>query len=93
MTLRIKSGDAKIVVNDSVTLQGNLDPSILLSPNEVIREEVYKILESYGEGNRHIFNLGHGITPDISLEAVQTVVDTVREVSPKYKHTSFKISH
>ena len=77
--------DAKSAVNDSVSLQGNLDPSILLAPNHVIRKEVCKVLESYGEGNGHIFNLGHGITPDIPLEAVQTVLDTVRTESPKYK--------
>ncbi len=77
--------DAKAAAKDSVSLQGNLDPSILLAPNDVIRIEVCKVLESYGEGNGHIFNLGHGITPDIPLEAVQTVVDTVRTESPKYK--------
>jgi uroporphyrinogen decarboxylase len=77
--------DAKAAVNDSLSLQGNLDPSILLAPNDVIRKEVCKVLESYGEGNGHIFNLGHGITPDIPLEAVQTMIDTVRAESPKYK--------
>ena len=77
--------DAKLAVNNSVSLQGNLDPSILLAPDDVIRKEVCKVLESYGQGNGHIFNLGHGITPDIPLEAVQTVVDTVRVESPKYK--------
>jgi uroporphyrinogen decarboxylase len=83
--------EAKASVNDSVSLQGNLDPSILLAPNSVIRREVCKVLESYGEGNGHIFNLGHGITPDIPLEAVQTVVDTVRTESPKYKSQAIDI--
>jgi len=84
--------DAKVAVNDSVSLQGNLDPSILLAPNDVIRQEVCKVLESYGEGNGHIFNLGHGITPDIPLEAVQTLVDTVRAESPKYKFQAMDIN-
>ena len=84
--------DAKVAVNDSVSLQGNLDPSILLAPNDVIRQEVCKVLESYGEGNGHIFNLGHGITPDIPLEAVQTLVDTVRAESPKYKLQAMDIN-
>ena len=77
--------EARNAVNDVVSLQGNLDPSILLAPNEVIKKEVVKVLKSYGNGYGHIFNLGHGITPDIPLEAVQTVVDTVRSQSPKYK--------
>lgn len=81
----VSLNDAKLTVNDSVSLQGNLDPSILLAPNHIIEKEVCKVLESYGEGNGHIFNLGHGITPDIPLEAVQMVVDTVRAESPKYK--------
>ena len=76
---------ARNIVNNEVSLQGNLDPSVLLAPNGVIKEEVIKVLESYGNGYGHIFNLGHGITPDIPLDAVQTVVDTVRSESPKYK--------
>ncbi|MAJ44753.1 MAG: uroporphyrinogen decarboxylase [Candidatus Marinimicrobia bacterium] len=81
----INLNDAKKVVKNKISLQGNLDPSILLSSNNIIRKEVCKILKSYGNGYGHIFNLGHGITPDIPIEAVQTVVNTVREVSPNYK--------
>ena len=44
-----------------------------------------KILQRYGSGTGHVFNLGHGITPDIPLEAVQTLLDTVRAESSKYK--------
>ena len=51
----------------------------------MIKQEVRKVLKSYGKGNGHIFNLGHGITPDIPLEAVQTLLDTVRAESSKYK--------
>ncbi len=77
--------EARNAVNDEFSLQGNLDPSILLAPNRVIKEEVIKVLKSYGNGYGHIFNLGHGITPDIPLEAVQTVVDTVKNESVKFK--------
>ncbi len=76
---------AKEILKDDVSIQGNLDPSVLLAPNSVIEFEVKKILKSYGNGYRHIFNLGHGITPDIPLEAVQTLIDTVHNESPKYK--------
>mgnify|MGYP003708165665 CR=1 FL=1 len=54
--------DAKLAVNNSVSLQGNLDPSILLAPDDVIRKEVCKVLESYGQGNGHIFNSNFSIT-------------------------------
>ena len=77
--------EAKVAVNNSVSLQGNLDPSILLAPNDVIKQEVCKVLKSYGKGNGHIFNLGHGITPDTPLDAVQKILDTVRTESSKYK--------
>ena len=76
---------AREILKDDVSIQGNLDPSVLLAPNSVIELEVKKILKSYGSGYRHIFNLGHGITPDIPLEAVQTVIETVHRESPKYK--------
>ena len=81
--------DAKKIVKRDVTLQGNLDPAILLCSNKIIQNEVCKVLNSYGSGYRHIFNLGHGITPDIPLEAVQTIVDTVRSESPKYKQENY----
>jgi len=84
--------DAKSIVNHSISLQGNLDPSILLAQTDVIQQEVCKVLESYGEGNGHIFNLGHGITPDIPIESVQVVIDTVRTESPKYKLQSINFN-
>ncbi|HLB43639.1 MAG TPA: uroporphyrinogen decarboxylase family protein, partial [Gammaproteobacteria bacterium] len=51
---------------------------------ELIRSEVATILASYGHGSGHIFNLGHGITPDVPLEHVQVLVDAVHELSKPY---------
>lgn len=67
-----------------MALQGNLDPSVLLAKDAVIRQEVQKVLSSYGHGHGHVFNLGHGITPDVLPESVQVMIDAVREFSPAY---------
>lgn len=64
-----------------VALQGNLDPAVLHAPIEVIRREVKRVLDSYGKGPGHIFNLGHGVTPDIRPEHVGALVDAVHEFS------------
>lgn len=73
--------DARARVGGQVALQGNLDPSVLLSNPERIREEVQAVLTSYGTGPGHIFNLGHGITPDVPPEHVAVLVAAVHELS------------
>jgi uroporphyrinogen decarboxylase len=77
---------AREYVQDKVALQGNLDPATLRESPKVIREGVAKTLASYGDGPGHVFNLGHGITPDIDPENLGVLVDAVHELSPKY-HT------
>jgi len=76
--------DARIRVKDRVALQGNVDPSILYSSPERIREEVARVLESYGHGPGHVFNLGHGIHPDVNPERAGALIDAVHELSPAY---------
>ena len=73
--------DARSLVGKQVALQGNLEPAILLKSDRDIREGVKKVLASYGSGSGHIFNLGHGITPDILPEKVAVMVETVQEIS------------
>jgi len=75
---------AREYVNDKVALQGNLDPATLRESPEAIRQGVADVLESYGKGPGHVFNLGHGITPDIDPEHLGVLVDAVHELSPKY---------
>ena len=75
---------AREYVNDKVALQGNLDPATLRESPEVIRQGVADTLASYGKGPGHVFNLGHGITPDIDPDNLGALVDAVHELSPKY---------
>ena len=76
-------------VGHKVALQGNMDPSVLLSTPSRIREEVAKVLASFGPGAvGHVFNLGHGITPDVPPEHVRAMVDAVHELSPFYHQES-----
>ena len=75
---------ARALVADRVALQGNLDPSVLYAPLAAIRAEVARVLESYGSGSGHVFNLGHGIHPDVSPEHAGAMIDAVLELSPAY---------
>jgi uroporphyrinogen decarboxylase len=73
--------DARRRVGDRVALQGNLDPAVLVTNPDVVRRETKAVLEDFGPGSGHIFNLGHGITPDVPPEHVEVLVETVREFS------------
>jgi len=75
---------AREYVGDKVALQGNLDPATLRESPEVIRQGVADTLESYGKGPGHVFNLGHGITPDIDPDHLGALIDAVHELSPEY---------
>jgi uroporphyrinogen decarboxylase len=59
------------------TLQGNLDPALLLAPPKVLVAEAERVLRE-GLGGPHIFNLGHGILPQTDPEAVALLIDTVK---------------
>ena len=76
--------DPRRYTADRVALQGNLDPAILRESPEAIRDGVARVLESYGNGPGHVFNLGHGITPDIDPDHLGVLVDAVHELSPQY---------
>ena len=76
--------DARKQVGDRVVLQGNMDPTILYASPERIREEVKVVLDSYGHGEGHIFNLGHGIHPGIDPECVDAFINAVVDFSPEY---------
>lgn len=80
----ITLSEARQRVGGRVALQGNLDPSILLAGPEVVRREVRETLSSFGHGEGHVFNLGHGITPDVNPEHLAALVDAVRDFSPAY---------
>ena len=76
--------EARRAVRDRVALQGNLDPSVLYAPPAQVREQVAKVLASYGRGHGHVFNLGHGIHPEVQPEHALAMVEAVHELSPQY---------
>ena len=75
---------ARRMTGGRVGLQGNLDPCVLYASPEVIREEVARVLASFGQGHGHVFNLGHGIHPDVQPDHAGAMVAAVHELSPKY---------
>ena len=76
--------NARKRVGDRVALQGNLDPAVLYSDPDIIREKVAGVLEAFGKGSGHVFNLGHGINPDVDPEHASVLVDAVHELSTQY---------
>lgn len=77
-------GSARRRVGANVALQGNMDPSILYAEPAAIRAEVGRILADFGTGEGHVFNLGHGITPEVNPDHVTAFVDSVHELSSQY---------
>ncbi len=75
---------ARARVGDKVALQGNMDPAVLLGSPERIRLEVQAILDGYGQGSGHVFNLGHGITPDVDPERARVFIEAVQSFSRTY---------
>lgn len=80
----IDIGKARARVGHKVALQGNLDPAILHAEPDIIREEVRGVLESFGPHPGHVFNLGHGITPEVPPEHAGAMIAAVQELSPAY---------
>jgi uroporphyrinogen decarboxylase len=76
--------DARSYTDDKVALQGNLNPATLRESPEIIEQGVADVLQSYGTGPGHVFNLGHGITPDIDPDNLGVLVDAVHRLSPQY---------
>lgn len=83
-------GNAKARVGNKVALQGNMDPTALYGSPAAIRKEVKRILDSYGEGTGHIFNLGHGIQQFVDPENAKAFIEAVVELSPAYHGAAFK---
>ena len=80
--------DAARRANGRVALQGNLDPAILYGNPDAIRTQVQVALDSYAAGNGgsregHVFNLGHGMSPDMSPDHVAALVEAVHTLSAR----------
>ncbi len=84
----VELSEARRRVGRQVALQGNLDPCILLAGPERIRQEAVRVLESYGPGPGHVFNLGHGILPETPPEHAAALVAAVHEASRAAHHAS-----
>lgn len=77
-------GAARTRVGSKVALQGNMDPTILYASPDRIRAEVATILAAYGNGSGHIFNLGHGITPEVDPAHAGAFINAVHDLSEGY---------
>lgn len=75
----IDIGAARTRTGDRVALQGNMDPAVLLASPDRIRAEVSAIRHSFGGGSGHVFNLGHGITPNVDPDHVRIFIDAVHD--------------
>ena len=84
----IDMGVARSRVGSRVALQGNMDPTVLYANPQAIRTEVGRILASYGKGNGHVFNLGHGITPEVDPAHAGAFIEAVHELSAAYHDPS-----
>jgi uroporphyrinogen decarboxylase len=77
-------GEARKRVGSKVALQGNFDPLCLMGSPESILMEAESILQSYGQGSGHVFNLGHGINQFTPPDSVDLLLNTVRNSSRQY---------
>ncbi|MGH1539185.1 MAG: uroporphyrinogen decarboxylase [Arenicella sp.] len=80
----VDMAEARQRVGERVALQGNMDPSIMNTNADVVRSEARAVLDRFGEGEGHVFNLGHGIQPHADPENMQALVETVRQHSVQY---------
>lgn len=71
--------EARQRVGDKVALQGNMDPCVLYASPDVVKAEAKKVIDGFGSGTGHVFNLGHGIHQHIDPDNVKVLVDSVHE--------------
>lgn len=81
--------EARARVGDKVALQGNIDPCVLYAGEDVIRHEVGNVLEGYGHGSGHVFNLGHGIHQYVNPDHPKYLIDAVHELGAQYHQPQF----
>lgn len=74
---------ARSRLGSGIALQGNMDPTVLYADPDTVRKEVRNVLDDYGDGDGHVFNLGHGIHPGMDPEQVKAMVDEVHAYSKR----------
>ncbi len=72
--------NARYLTGGKITLQGNFDPSRLLSSPSTIKKMVHQMINDFGK-DKYIVNLGHGILPNIPLDNAKAFIDAVKEYS------------
>ena len=80
--------DAFTRIGTQAAIQGNMDPTVLYAPDDVIKTQVKAILDAVGGQCGHIMNLGHGIQPGMRPEAIGAYVDAVHDLSPSHHSQS-----
>tara|TARA_B100001248_G_scaffold156979_1_gene118183 strand:- start:8124 stop:9188 length:1065 start_codon:yes stop_codon:yes gene_type:complete len=80
----IDISSARKIVGENICLQGNLDPCALHGSKESIQNAASKIIDGYGFGHKHIFNLGHGIDQFVNPDNLNVLIKHVKEYSVKY---------
>ncbi|MCX7832275.1 MAG: uroporphyrinogen decarboxylase [Actinobacteria bacterium] len=84
---RINIDDAWKIIGDEKAIQGNLDPMVLYADREVIRKHAKDVLDRASSFSGHVFNLGHGLTPQTPIDSVAFLVDFVHEESEKIRNS------
>ena len=74
--------NARYLSGGNITLQGNFDPSRLLSPIPTIKKMVHEMIDEFG-ADKYVANLGHGILPNIPVDHAKAFVDAVKEYRKK----------
>ncbi|MDN5794510.1 MAG: uroporphyrinogen decarboxylase [Intrasporangium sp.] len=80
---RVSLTDARERIGPGHAVQGNLDPALLFAPWEVLRAAVVEVVEEGRRAPGHIFNLGHGVLPDVDPDVLTRITDLVHEVSTR----------
>ncbi len=79
----VNLGAARDILGPNMAVQGNLDPTVLYAPHEVIEQQVKRILDENNNRPGHIFNLGHGIQPAVPPANAKFMVDCVHRLSQR----------
>ena len=74
---RIPLDDAVRRIGPQYSVQGNLDPTLLFAPAEVVEREARRVLDEGRAARGHVFNLGHGVLPETDPDALTRLVDVV----------------
>jgi uroporphyrinogen decarboxylase len=79
---RVSIAHARSMLGSDITIQGNLDPTVLLSSESELKRQAGIILDEMNASPRHIFNLGHGVLKETPVDHVRALVDFVHSYEP-----------